>query len=284
MLQNSKAIITGGTRGIGLAIAKKLSSQGTSVTVCSRSVKELKSALTALNQNGHPAYGICADVGKYDQCKKMVKFALKKMGRIDILVNNAGIYGPIGPLEENDLCLWQKTIEVNLMGMVYCSQLVIPVMKKQGKGKIINLCGSGVGSPHSSPRFSAYYTSKTAVAGFTEVIARELEENNIQVNAVFPGAVNTAMTDYLLKVGPEKAGKTMYENALKQKKTGGTGFEPVAKLTAFLASNDANHLTGRLLSTKWDSVERLNKEKKLSNSTYRLRRIDNALFYEKREK
>lgn len=284
MIQNPKAIITGGTRGIGLAIAKELTSIGASVTVCSRNFQELKSALTVLNKNGHLANGICVDVSKYDQCNKLVKFALKKVGRIDILVNNAGIYGPIGPLEENDLSLWRKTIEVNLMGMVYCSQLVIPVMKKQGKGKIINLCGSGVGSPHSLPRFSAYYTSKTAVAGFTEVIARELEDHNIQVNAVFPGAVNTAMTEYLLKVGPKRAGKTMYENALKQKKTGGTQPKLVAKLTAFLASDNANHLTGRLLSAKWDSVEQLNKEKKLSSSTYRLRRIDNALFYEKHEK
>src|SRR4030042_1916997 len=114
----------------------------------------------------------------------------------------------------------KKTIEINLMGTVYCTRLALEQMKNQKHGKIINLAGAGVGGKKPLSRFSAYYTSKAAVAAFTEVVASEVANYNIQVNCISPGAINTYFTDYLIAQGPEKAGP-MYEQALKQKETGG---------------------------------------------------------------
>lgn len=281
MLAGKSAIITGGTRGIGFTIAKELVNQGANIVICSRTKTELQSALFFLNKKQKKAFGITIDVSKYNQCKKLVDFALSRLETINILVNNAGIYGPIGPLEENNHELWFKTIEVNLMSMVYCSKLVIPFMKKNRWGKIINLCGSGVGGINTLPRFSAYFTSKTAIAGLTEVLAEELKDDNIQVNCVSPGAVNTYLTDYLIKQGPQKAGKSMYNHALEQKKTGGTPPELVAKLVSFLSSKNSNHITGRFLSAKWNPIDKLQRNNKLSKNIFKLRRIDHQLFYEK---
>lgn len=279
MLLDKNAVITGGTRGIGFAITQELVNLGAKVVICSRTKSDLQKALLNLNLKDRVAYGIICDVSNLSDCKKLIKFAKKKLKKIDILVNNAGIYGPIGPFEDLNLNSWQKAMHIDFMGMVYCSYLVIPLMEKNRGGKIINLCGAGVGGK-SLPRFSAYFSSKFAVAGFSEVLADELKEKNIQVNSISPGGVNTYINEYLLKVGPRRSGKEMYEQALKQKKTGGTSPELAAKLVAYLVSDDSNHISGRLLSAKWNPPEKL-KKVRLDNNLYKLRRIDNELFQEK---
>lgn len=279
MLLNKNAIVTGGARGIGFAIAQELVNQGAKVVICSRTKGELHKALLNLNQNGKMAYGITCDVSKLSDCKRLIKFAQNKLTKINILVNNAGIYGPIGPFEKVDLKQWQKAIQINFLGMVYCSYLVIPLMEKNKSGKIINLCGAGVGA-NSLPRFSAYFISKFAVAGFTEVLADELQGKDIQVNCISPGGVNTYLNEYLLKQGRRKSGKKMYEQALKQKRTGGTPPQLSAKLIAYLSSDESDHLSGRLLSAKWNPIQDLKKIKP-NNNLYKLRRVDGKLFYEK---
>lgn len=281
MLKGKKAIIIGGTRGIGFAITEELIRQGADAIICSRTTSQLKSATDRLKNKGQKVYGITVNAAQYSQCKKLVNFALRKFGKIDILINNAGIYGPIGKLEENNFRHWHETIKINLLGMVYCSQLVIPIMKKQKSGKIINLCGGGVGSVKPPARFSAYFTSKMAVAGFTEVVASELDSFNIQVNCISPGGVNTFLTDYLIKQGPGKAGKEMYDTAVKQKLSGGIPPILTAQLVSFLCSEKSNHITGRLLSVKWNPVTSLEKNTDLSDNLYKLRRIDDYLFHEK---
>ena len=278
-LMGKNVIITGGARGVGFAIALELINQGAKVVICSRTKDELKKALLSLNERGRVAFGTTCDVSKINDCKKLIKFSKNKLKKIDILGNNADIYGPIGPFEKVNLKEWEKAFWINFMGMVYCSYLVISEMQKNKGGKIINLCGGGVGG-NSLPRFSAYFTSKFAVAGFTEVLADEVREKNIQVNSISPGGVNTYLNEYLLKVGPEKSGEKMYKQALMQKKTGGTPPELGAKLVAFLASKNSNHISGRLLSAKWNPPEKLRKNK-LTNNLYKLRRIDEELFSEK---
>lgn len=280
LLQNKGAIITGGARGIGFAIAKELIRQKATVVICSRTKSELNKALKLLNGKNKVAFGIVCDVLKLSDCKKLINFAEKKLKKIDILVNNAGIYGPIGPLKSLNLKDFKKTIEINLMGMVYLSNLVIPLMEKNNGGKIINLCGAGVGGSKTMPNFSAYFTSKFAVAGFSEVLADELAEKNILVNAISPGAVNTHLNNYLLKQGPKRSGKEIYEKALELKKSGGTPPIFAAKLVAYLSSNNSNHITGRLLSAKWNPPEKLI-QKQLSNNLYKLRRVDQEFIHEK---
>lgn len=280
-LEGKVVIITGGSRGIGKVVTKEFLNQGASVVICSRNENEIINTVKELDQSGTRLKGCVTDVTSINACKGLIKFAIQEFKKVDVLVNNAGIYGPIGPFDSNNLKEWHTAINVNLLGTINCSHEVIPFFKKQGYGKIVNMAGAGVGGKRALARFSSYYTSKAAVVAFTEVLGSELEEHNIQVNCIAPGAVNTFLTDFLLQRGREKAGEHMYQQALKQKETGGDPPELAATMITFLASEKADHITGKMLSAKWDKIDMLKKTKKFSPSLYALRRIDEELFYEK---
>ncbi len=282
MLSNKTAIVTGGARGIGFVIAKELVDQGAKVVVCSRTKFDLDKALKLLNTKEEVAYGKICDVSSLRDCKELIAFAKRKLHKIDILVNNAGIYGPIDSFERININDFKKTIDINLLGMVYCSYFVIPIMEKNGSGKIINVCGAGVGGG-TLPKFTAYFTSKFAVAGFTEVLSDELKEKNIQVNAISPGPVNTHLNKYLIEQGPKKSGEEIYKNAIRQQKEGGASPELAAKLVAYLVSPEANHITGRLLSAKWNPSENLKDITEFGSNLYKLRKINEEQYYEKKE-
>ncbi len=281
LLKDKTALITGGARGIGKAITKQLLKDGASVLICSRKKVELQSTVKELDPSGRKLFYFVADVSNLKSCKKLFEYARKLFNHLDILVNNAGIYGPIGLLEKSSSEEWTKTIDINLQGTVHCTQLALPLMKKQKKGKIINLAGAGIGGQRPLSRFSAYYTSKAAVAAFTEVIAAEVLEDNIQVNCISPGAINTYFVDYLLSQGPLRAG-AMYEQALETKKTGGDSPDIAAALVSFLASDTSNNVTGKILSAKWDKIITLKKLTSKNKNLYTLRRIDEELFSEKK--
>ncbi len=279
-LEGKIAVVTGGSRGIGFAITKEFVSQGIRVLICSRNKKELLEAKKKLGSSGKNCFILQADVSKNQDCERLINQARLKFGRIDILVNNAGIYGPIGSFEKSSIKNWQETIQVNLMGVVNCSHLVIPIMKKQKSGKIINIAGGGVGSNNHIPFFSAYFTSKIAIVGFSETLAKELEKYNIQANCVSPGAFYTTMTKYLISQGRKRTGDKMYQQALEQKKSPNKSFKPLTDLIAFLSSAESNTITGRLFSAGWDQISEIKKINQES-SIYKLRRIDNILFHEK---
>lgn len=279
-LNGVSVVITGGSRGIGKALAREFFERGAHVLICARDKNELDATCKEIDPEGKKFFGIKADVSKIGDCQKIVRFALKKFGAIDILINNAGTYGEIGEFEKTDLKNWAKTLEVNLFGTVYCTRLVLPFMKKARAGTIINFAGGGIGGRKPLPNFSAYYTSKIAIAGFTETIAAEIGKWGIQINCISPGAVNTGITDYLIAQGQKKAGKEMYLQSLEQKKNGANSPRPTVELINFLCSKEANHITGRLLSAKWDSVDTLKKMEK-EGDRFRLRRIDGVLFYGK---
>lgn len=280
MLSGKVAIVTGGSRGIGFAISKELSDQGAEVIICSRTEEQVKGAVEKLSSPKKKAHGITTDVSLFEDCQKLIDFAYSQHQRIDILVNNAGIFGPVGPLETNDPDEWEKALAINVLGAVYCSMLVIPFMKKQGGGKIINLAGAGVGGVQPIPRFSAYRSSKAAVVAFTENLAAELQADNIQVNVIAPGAVASELTLGLLKIDKSLVGEEMHQTSKYLQEQGGTPPELAAKLVTFLVSNEADHITGRLLSAKWDKIGNLMKEGKLTQNLYRLRRVDNEMFFE----
>lgn len=282
MAKGKTAIVTGGTRGIGFAIAKEMLRVGIAVVICSRNKKQLKDAVKELSSNGQKAYGVVADVSNFNDCKKLIKFALSKTGRIDVLVNNVGTFGPIGFLETTNPKEWESVWRTNVLSSVFLSKLAIPIMRKNGGGKIINIAGAGAGGPRALPRFSAYYTTKTAVVALTQNLAGELESKNIQVNAVSPGSVASELTLSLLKLKKSQVGEDMYKTSSQLKKEGGMPPELTAKLVAFLSSKESDHITGRLLSAKWDNIAKLKKRKKLGQSLYKLRRIDNDLFSEKK--
>jgi len=273
-------IVTGGSKGIGKVIAQDFFLHGATVLICARKQDEIDAVCKEIDPTGKRFFGIVADVSKISDCQRLVDFAVEKFGTVDILINNAGIYGQIGDFAEIDVKKWTEAIEINLFGTVYCSRFVLPIMKKNRVGKIINFAGGGIGGKKPLPNFSAYCTSKIAVSGFTEEIASETQKNNIQINCISPGAVNTGFTDYLIAQGPEKAGEDMYKQSIEQKKNTNNNLESTTNLIKFLCSSEADHITGRLLSAKWDKIDILKILEK-EGDLFKLRRIDNELFYGK---
>jgi NAD(P)-dependent dehydrogenase (short-subunit alcohol dehydrogenase family) len=273
-------VVTGGSKGIGKSLALGFYHAGANVVICSRNKSDVQLVCGEIDKEGKRFLGITADVAVSSDSKKVMEFAVEKFGAIDILVNNAGVIGEVGPFHTNDISKWSDSLSVNLLGSVNCSYFVIPFMKESGAGKIINFAGAGVGSKNPLPNLSSYYTSKVAVAGFTETLAAELSQDNIQVNCIAPGAITTNITDYFLAQGEERLGKDMYERTRRQKEEGGDSIDKVLDLVLFLASDSSKNITGRLLSAKWDLPESL-LEMRGSNDLYKLRRIDNQLFYGK---
>jgi NAD(P)-dependent dehydrogenase (short-subunit alcohol dehydrogenase family) len=190
-----------------------------------------------------------------------------------ILVNNAGVYGPIGRIEDNDWDEWMQAIRINLFGTVLMCRAILPHLREQGYGKIINLSGGGATAP--LPRFSSYAASKAAVVRFSETLAEEVREHRIDVNAIAPGPLNTRLLHQVLQAGPERTGQAFYERSLKQREEGGAPLDKGAALAAFLASEASDGITGRLLSAVWDKWAELPAQRSYLDKSdiYTLRRI-----------
>lgn len=249
-LHNKVAVITGSSRGIGKTIAEHFHREGALLSLAARS-----GSIRRVAENfAGDALAHVGDVSDPAFVESMISKTLKKFGRIDILVNNAGVQGPIGPLDEADTSEWIRTVEINLIGVFLCCQKTVPVMKKVGGGKIINLSGGGSSTPR--PFFTAYGASKTAIVRLTETLAEEVKEFNIQVNAIAPGAINTGMLTEVVSAGSQ-AGSEELSKALKQKKDGGDSIEKAASLAVFLASDRSSVLTGKLISAVWDRAEKI---------------------------
>lgn len=275
MLANKTALITGGSQGLGLAIARAYVTAGANVVLCARDEKNLREAeeeLRMLAKKGQKIVAHVADVSKKKDVEKIVGVTLETFNQLHILVNNAGIYGPKSKIEEVDWDAWKEAIEINLYGSILMCRAVIPHFKVQRYGKVIQVSGGGATKP--MPYFSAYAASKAAVTRFAETLAEEIKEYQIDVNAIAPGALNTRFLDEVLKAGPEKVGKAFYEQSLRQKENGGAPLEKGAKLALFLASNASDGITGKLISAIWDPWEELpSKLDDLQSDIYTLRRI-----------
>ena len=274
------AVVTGGSRGIGLAIARGLGAAGARVAIASRTEAELDAARAGLERDGIEAIARRTDVARWPDAEALAAEVLRSWGRVDVLVNNAGVNGAIGRVDECDVAEWRLAYEVNVFGTMHMCRAVLPAMRRSGRGKIVNLAGGGVGGPGVAPRVSAYTSSKAAVVQFTESLAREVAADGIQVNAIAPGAVVTEMTAAVVAAGPERAGRELYERTLKQRETGGEPPEMAAKLVVWLASDASGALTGKMLSAKWDRVEDIDGPAANRSSLFALRRIDGVLFGE----
>jgi len=271
-LAGKAAIITGAGRGIGKVIALAFAHEGADMLVASRTVSELEETAEEARALGRHVVALKVDVSNRDEVETMVAQALEEFGKLDILVNNAGIYGSIGPLVDNDPEKWVQTIGINLFGSFFCTRAVLPFMIRQRRGKIINLSGGGATSP--LPNFSAYAASKAAIVRLTETLAKEIERFNIQVNAIAPGGVNTRLTDEIL-AAEAAAGEEMLARTRRQKETGGVPPERAAALAVFLASEDSDGLSGRLVSAVWDDWESMNGriDQIMGSDLYTLRRV-----------
>jgi len=275
-LLNRCAIITGGNQGLGLSIAEHFIKEGANIILCARNKAKLDEAELHLKSLLiRPSQLVCiqADISKHEDNEKLVKAAISNYGTVDILVANAGVYGPKGTIESVDWQEWSDAIDINLKGTVLSCRSVIAIMKQHKKGKILILSGGGATKP--MPFLSAYAVSKAAVVRFSETLAEELRDFNIDINAIAPGALNTRLLDEVLESGPEKVGQAFYEQSLKQKETGGVPLQTGAELCIYLASEESNGLTGKLISAVWDPWRDFKKYADELNTTdiYTLRRI-----------
>lgn len=188
MIENKIAVVTGGTKGIGRAIAEGLLKSGASVFICARDKSELRRALEQLSAHGRVEGEIC-DVRSESQVKIMLEEAVRVFGGVDILVNNAGI-GIIGKtVEEMSAAEFEQTLQTNLFGVFYSCHYAIPFMRKRAGGYIINI--SSLAGQNAHPRMAAYNASKFGLNGFSEALMQEVREHDIKVSYICPGSVNT---------------------------------------------------------------------------------------------
>ena len=189
-LSNKVAIVTGGTKGIGRAIAESLVTAGAGVAITARNDDEIGSTVTELKKLGAgTAAGYVCDVRDYEQVKSVVAEVAKEFGGLDILINNAGV-GIFAPVESMSVEDFRAVLETNVFGVFYCCHEAIPLMKQRGGGYIINISSLAGANPH--PRMAAYNASKFGLNGFSEALMQEVRHDGIKVSYIMPGSVNTA--------------------------------------------------------------------------------------------
>ncbi len=277
MLRGKVAIVTGASQGFGLAVARQFVVEGASVAICARDAILLEEVCLELakttTQEEQKVVSFAVDVSKQDEVEDFVQQVVQDLGRIDILVNNAGVYGPMGEIETIDWNEWVQAIEINLFGSILMSRAVLPYLKGQRSGKIIQLSGGGATNP--MPRLSAYAVSKAGIVRFVETLAEEVKEFGIDVNAIAPGALNTRLLEEVLQAGPEKVGEGFYQKSLQQKESGGASLEIGVGLAVFLGSSASDGITGKLISGLWDNWSEWPQhlEELQQSDVYALRRI-----------
>ena len=239
MLKDKVAIVTGGTRGIGRAIALKLADKGANIVINYRnSDKEAEELKAILEEKGVKVLTVKCDISNFEDSKNIMDKCKEVFGKIDILVNNAGITKDtlIMRMKEED---FDNVIDVNLKGTFNCAKHASAIMLKQRFGKIINMT-SVVGIAGNAGQVN-YAASKSGVIGLTKSLAKELGSRGITVNAVAPGFINTDMTASLSEKVKEEASKN-----IPLKRLGDP--EDVANLVGFLASDAANYITGQVIN------------------------------------
>jgi 3-hydroxybutyrate dehydrogenase len=207
-LEGRGAVVTGGGRGIGRAVARALAEQGASVVVSARSTREIESVAKELVKDGFTADAVTCDVADEKSVQEMAEKAEKLLGTVDVLVNNAGIAlsNPVKrlPLEE-----WNRIMTINVTGTFLCTRAFLQGMIDRGWGRVINV--ASVAGLRGGRYISAYSASKHAQIGFTRSVAAEVADAGITVNAICPGYVDTPMTEYSVSRMVEKAGITAEE-------------------------------------------------------------------------
>lgn len=239
LLENKGAVVTGGSRGIGRAVAEALAAEGATVAVIyAGNTKAAEDTVRAIEEAGGKAFAVQCDVADEAAVTDMVKMVHEKLGTIDVFVNNAGITrdGLLMRMKRED---WDAVLSTNLTGVYNCTKAVTKIMMKQRNGSIINMT-SVVGETGNAGQAN-YAAAKAGVIGFTKSVAKELASRNIRVNAVAPGCIDTDMTAVL--------SDAVKEEMIKSIPLGRTAApEEVAQAVVFLASQKAGYITGQTLN------------------------------------
>ena len=270
-LDGRVALITGGGRGIGRAIALAYAAEGARLALTARTASELQETAQLIEERfSTPAMSVVADVSNHEQVERAVAQTLENYGVIDVLVNNAGNIGPVGRVWDNDPAEWARTIAVHLMGVFYGCHAVLPSMLERGQGRIVNM--SGVGGPNTS----AYDAAKTGIVNLTENLALELADTPITVNAISPGSIHTRMWEETRDLALAIGDTATYERGLQVTSGQGASIERAAQLAVFLGSDDCGALSGRLVRAFADRFEEFpdKVEEIMASQAYLLRRVD----------
>jgi NAD(P)-dependent dehydrogenase (short-subunit alcohol dehydrogenase family) len=232
-LSGKVALITGGSRGIGRAIAAVYAREGAGVFICARGAADLHQAVAYIRSTSGEAHGRVGDKGDAAHAQAIVQAALDQFGRLDVLVNNASLLGPRVPVAEYPVSAWEDVVRVNLTGSFLMIREALKIMMPQRSGSIINV-SSGVGRTGKA-RWGAYAASKFGLEGLTQVLADEVREFGIRVNAVNPGPTRTEMRALAY---PEEDPQTLPTP------------EDIVPLFVYLASDESVAVTGRSLDAQ----------------------------------
>lgn len=237
------AMITGASSGIGRASALRLAAEGARVAVGARRLARLEGLVDEIRAAGGQAIAVETDVSDQGSVQRMVAATVEAFGRLDVGVNNAAIIGPIAPLAALSFDEWKGLMAVNVDGVFHCMQAQIAEMQKAGGGSIVNV--GSVNSFIGAAGASAYVTSKHALLGLTRTAALELAGENIRVNIVCPGLVQTEMQDAIADIATGGAPET-FENPFLARTPQGRMADPmeIAQTILWLASDEASFVTG----------------------------------------
>jgi NAD(P)-dependent dehydrogenase (short-subunit alcohol dehydrogenase family) len=236
-LTGKVAMVTGGSRGIGKAIALAYAEAGADVAICARNLTELETVADEIKAKGKKGLAISYRIGEIEDSKNLVKTVVAQLGHIDILVNNAGMMPPPGLLIDAEESVWDDTLKVNLKRPFIMGQLVARIIRDQGSGgSIINVASAGGFKPRTA---HIYSVSKAGLIMLTKSMAKEWGQYNIRVNALAPGVVETRLVETLLhdQAARESPAATNLLSRIAQP-------EDVAGAAVYLASDAARHVTG----------------------------------------
>lgn len=251
LLERQVAIVTGGGRGIGRAIARKFASEGAAVVLTARTESEIEKVAQEIQTAGGKASTVTVDMAKETDCEKIVAAARKAFGAVHILVNNGATYGPVQPVEKFSVRDWDEVMAVNLRAPMLLAKLVLPEMYERKSGVILNI--STTGAKLAFALSAAYTASKAGLIGLTRVLAAEGARKGVRVNALCPGPVTeTKMSQDLTREfsayfqsGADEALRRMLEGILQGRPQTA---EEIASAALFLVSDQARAITGQTLN------------------------------------
>lgn len=240
-LKEKVAIVTGGARGLGKAYALRLAEEGAKVVVTD--ILDTNDAKREIEEKGGEAIALYADVSNEDSVNEVARKTVEQFGKIDVLVNNAGIFADVNikPFCEISLEEWNKILTVNLTGIFLCCKAVYPQMKKQGKGKIINVASSVFFS--GVPYFLHYVTSKGAIIALTRALAREIGDDGISVNSIAPGFTMSDAVESNPKFSQQAREIAIKERCFKRNQRP----EDLVGTLVLLASDESDFITGQTI-------------------------------------